>query len=107
MPATVVVANCMGRFPEPGLAYDRTDHVQRAPHRGGVGGYDGPGLWGTTGQGGVGVVSSRPKGEVFIDQKIPIERLHGVKKIRYQTHGECVLYNNRRYIERRSWIEEC
>ena len=44
----------MGRFPEPGLVHDRLDHVQRAPERGGVDGYDGPRLWGAIGKGGMG-----------------------------------------------------
>ena len=52
--ATVMVAKCMGRFPEPGLVYGRLDHVQRAPERETAGGYDGPGLWGTIGKGGMG-----------------------------------------------------
>ena len=49
-----MVANCMDRFPEPGLVYDRLDHVQRAPDRETVDGYDGPRLWGTIGKGGMG-----------------------------------------------------
>ena len=52
--ATVMVANCLDRFPEPGLVYDRLDHVQRAPERETVDGYDGPRLWGTIGKGGMG-----------------------------------------------------
>jgi len=49
-----MVANCLDRFPEPGLVYGRLDHVQRAPERETVDGYDGPRLWGTIGKGGMG-----------------------------------------------------
>ena len=53
-PAAVMVANCFDRFPEPGLVYDRLDHIQRVPERETVDGYDGPRLWATIGQGGMG-----------------------------------------------------
>ena len=44
----------MDRFPEPGLVYGRLDHVQRAPERETLDGYDGPRRWGTIGKGGIG-----------------------------------------------------